>query len=454
MSASKGAVRRVHRSPPLARPPRKVLPQDRGRADGSETVVGRRAPARQNFRWGMANTVEGRRSDQDFLPDFCTARVIFTTVLLAELLAIALSLHSAGSMAAWLPELAMTSLFMQWIVLGSAALLCLARGILLRHPALGAVQVGLLAWCVVLLVTALVTELSWFLAPLLWGQPPWRASFLDSGHLYFFLHAMGAAGIITAIYLRYLYVNWQWRRHIETAAQSQFRALQSRIRPHFLFNCLNSIAAMIAPRPDDAEQAVEDLAELIRASLEGGHNISRFEDELILCRKYLRIEANRLGRRLRLRWETKAIPDHAHIPQLLLQPLLENAVYHGIEMLEEGGVVHVKGERLGAGYRVQISNPRADRVRPAGAGHSLGMNNIQRRLEAIYGPEARLEQHESGQLHVVTVSIPVLTLDDETLQGLITTTTWPKGPRAAQSGAGRPSGSSAGDAADEDPDRG
>lgn len=397
----------------------------------------------------MANTVENRRSDRDFLPDFCTARVVFTTVLLAELLAIALSLHSAAGAAAWLPELAMTSLFVQWVVLGSAALLCLARGNLLRHPALGAVHVGLLAWCVVLLVTALVTELSWRLAPLIWDQSPWKAAFLDSGHLYFFLHAMGAAGILTAIYLRHLYVNWQWHQHIETAAQSQFRALQSRIRPHFLFNCLNSIAAMIAPRPDDAEQAVEDLAGLIRASLEGGHNISRFEDELILCRQYLRIEANRLGKRLQLRWETQAIPAHAHIPQLLLQPLLENAIYHGIEMLEAGGTVHIKGERIGAGYRVQISNPRADRARPADAGHSLGMDNIRRRLQAIYGPDAHLEQHESRQMHVVTVSIPMMTLDDDTLQGL-TTTTWPS---AVKPGPGPSSRLDAGNTADEDPDR-
>ena len=313
----------------------------------------------------------------------------------------------------------MTSLFVQWVVLGSAAVLCALRARLVLSTA----HTAVLSWAIVLLVTALVAELSWFLLPLIWERPLQGAPSLEAGHWYFFLHTMGTAGIIAAIYLRHLYVNWQWNRYVEVAAQSRLRALQARIRPHFLFNCLNSIAAMISERPDEAEQAVEDLASLIRVSLRDGRDIGRFDEEQELCRKYLRIEALRLGERLQLHWETEAIPGHAHIPQLLLQPLLENAVYHGIETLEAGGLVHIRGERARDGYRIRVSNPKGAETPHGGSGHSLGTRNIQERLWAIYGPEARLEEQESAGEYAVVVSIPTMNLDDDTLHTLGEATT-------------------------------
>src|SRR5690606_35547004 len=116
--------------------------------------------------------------------------------------------------------------------------------------------------------------------------------------------------------------------------------LQARIRPHFLFNSMNTIASLTRSNPEQAEQAIEDLADLFRASLGDAHTQISLEDELEIARTHQRIEQLRLGDRLRVSWDIDGLPPRAQVPCLIVQPLLENAVYHGIEMLPAGGTVH------------------------------------------------------------------------------------------------------------------
>ena len=124
------------------------------------------------------------------------------------------------------------------------------------------------------------------------------------------------------------------RKAAEQTAKIQ--ALQSLIRPHFLFNSMNVIASLIPVNPDKAEQVVEDLSELFRASLQRTGAFVRICEGLDLCQRYLHIESLRLGERLRVQWQVETPPTEAEMPLLILQPLMENAIYHGIQPLSEG----------------------------------------------------------------------------------------------------------------------
>ena len=142
-------------------------------------------------------------------------------------------------------------------------------------------------------------------------------------------------------FLRYNYIQRSLHTREESELHARIQALQSRIRPHFLFNSMNIIASLIPVDPDVAETVVEDLSELFRASLqEEGSEVS-IEEELALCRRYTRIEYLRLGERLNIEWQIEDAVESVKIPLLTLQPLLENAIYHGIQPMPEGGTITV-----------------------------------------------------------------------------------------------------------------
>src|SRR5690606_5648979 len=174
----------------------------------------------------------------------------------------------------------------------------------------------------------------------------------------FLLRNEGICLIVTALLQRYFYVAHQWRRQIRAEARARIHSLQARMRPHFLFNAMNTIAALTRTDPAKAEEAVEDLADLLRATLREAERPMRVEDEIELTRVYQRIEEQRLGPRLAVRWNVD-VPSRATMPGLTLQPLLENAIYHGVEPLPAGGTVEIDG-RVEAGSLVfTLTNPVA-----------------------------------------------------------------------------------------------
>ena len=150
--------------------------------------------------------------------------------------------------------------------------------------------------------------------------------------------------IVSAIVLRYFYVTAQWQRDVEASAEAQVQALQARIRPHFLFNSMNTIASLTRSDPATAEHAVEDLSELFRASL-AHKTFVPLSEELELVGSYLRIEGQRLGERLEVEWDLDADAADVEIPELSLQPLVENAVNHGIEQCSAGGAFALRPAR-------------------------------------------------------------------------------------------------------------
>ncbi len=313
-----------------------------------------------------------------FIPDICAPGPVFIMVLLAELMVLVYTLvDSALPVFNW-ELLATASLFVLWVVLLSAALLCWLRGFFARLS-LSLATLGSLL--LVLAVTAFSSQAALQLFPQLSGgvDPRWWV-----------LRNLLVASLLTGIVLRNFYLQHQVRLREKLESQSRLDSLRSRIRPHFLFNTLNSIASLIVSQPEAAEQAVEDLSELFRASLQEGRRPTTVADELHLCELYLGIEQLRLGERLQVSWDIDAAVRDQAMPSLLLQPLVENAVYHGISRLAEGGEVgvsvHLDGRRIAA----CVENP----VSAAGAGaegNRMALANIEQRLQALFGSEGRLQ---------------------------------------------------------------
>jgi two-component system, LytTR family, sensor histidine kinase AlgZ len=257
------------------------------------------------------------------LPDFCAARAVLAVVLIVTLTAIVLAVARQGSGLSFWLDLALSSLFLLWAGMGSAAALCLLR---VRLAALPLAAASALALGSVLAVIALVSlGVLWLGSSALLGP---RASnlLLPVAPQRFFAANLGIGAIIGALALRYFYVSGEWRRNVELQAQARMRALQARIRPHFLFNSMNTIAALTRSDPARAEEAVEDLADLFRANLNEKRSRITLKEELEVARIYQRIEQLRLGERLRVIWDVADLPMRALVPGLLMQPLLENAI--------------------------------------------------------------------------------------------------------------------------------
>ncbi|MCW9023983.1 MAG: histidine kinase [Gammaproteobacteria bacterium] len=329
--------------------------------------------------------------DNLFLPDFCAIRMVFVVVIIAELAAFVLALAPLGVPATerW-NNLGQISFFMQWCALASSALLCVSRPFLAR---LAPMRVGMISLSIILFVIVLVSEGAYqlFQTPL-YGEN-------REQHLQFMLRNLAIGIIISAALLRYFYIQHQWRTRIKAESKARLQALQSRIRPHFLFNSMNTIASLTRISPDKAETAVENLSDLFRASLIDTRESLTLKEEINLCQRYLDIESLRLGERLQVHWEINNLPMDALVPPLLLQPLLENAVYHGIETSTEGGTISIEGHVENQCIHLQIENPMShESTHSNKRGHQIAQDNIRERLHTLYGGRAGLElQAQDGR---------------------------------------------------------
>jgi two-component system sensor histidine kinase AlgZ len=339
-----------------------------------------------------------------FLPDLCSRQAVGVLILVAELLAIVLVLARSGFSASGWADLGMTSLFVQLVTLSTAGLLCQVRTPLARLPRNVAAA---LAFAVVVF-TALAFSIAkqWAYGAILDpGLPDPGVSLANVAA------NVLVAAIIGGLILRYFYVQEQLRLQQEAELEARIQALQSRIRPHFLFNSMNIIASLIATDPDTAESVVEDLADLFRASLREAGSEIPLRQEIDLCRRYMRIEQLRIGGRLKVEWHTETAPiDDIRIPLLTLQPLLENAVYHGIQPLAGGGTVSVRVDYRDGVVQIRVENPVAPEATGAPAsghrGNRMALDNIRHRLQAVYGPQARLITGREDGTYGTTLQYP------------------------------------------------
>ena len=212
------------------------------------------------------------------------------------------------------------------------------------------------------------------------------------------LAALAAAALLA--YLRLLA-----KAYSPALAEARLQALQSRIRPHFLFNSLNAVLSLVRRDPARAEDALEDLADLFRALMQDNRSFVRLADEIALLQRYARLEQLRLGERLAIDWDLGAAPLQALLPPMVLQPLLENAVYHGVEPGTGTGRVAVRIERRGARVLARIENPYLEEHAQR-AGNRMALANIRERLQLFFDAEARLEARVAGERYLVEIEMP------------------------------------------------
>lgn len=345
-----------------------------------------------------------RTEAQRLLPDFCTIQGVLSVILIAQALALLLELSDREPGNQFWIGLGMRSLFIQWVVLVSAAVLCQLSRFYVRW---GPTRTGVIAFMIIQVVTVMVSTIVYrfvFSTVFEWYER-------DPG-LEFFLRNLGMSSIVSLILLRYRYVQFQWKTQERSEAEARLDALQSRIRPHFLFNSLNTIASLTRSNPGLAEEIVQDLAELFRASLMSNRKFINLSDELELVRQYLNIESQRLGARLNVIWQTDTVPGDARIPPLTLQPLVENAVKHGIELSQAGGEIRLQGhiDQNKLVLSVENSLPEGHAVQPRN-GNRMALANVEARIQGCFPGKGQVFTSVSEGIFRVRVVFPYLKVE-------------------------------------------
>jgi two-component system sensor histidine kinase AlgZ len=356
--------------------------------------------ARAQLAWPL--DLEAR--DSDFLPNFCHGWVVFNVAVAAELLALVVTLVMPRGLVAadtW-QDFLLISLFVQWVALGGTAALCFARRYLNRLPNVRALGMAyLLLLCATFVVSELTVWLLWALGRSPSPRPAWYGDF----HLL----TLTLSAIVYGLLLRYFLAKHELTQRTRSEERAKLAALQSRIRPHFVFNSLNIIASLTRSEPTKAEAAIEDMAELFRMMLSEDETLVPVKNEIEVAKKYLALEALRLDNRLHVEWNIGTFPRRAVMPVLTLQPLLENAIRHGIEELPGGGVLSVTlreaEDRIHIEVRGPLAKPRA-RGRPPIEAATQSLDNIRQRFQSHYGAAARLTALEQDGIFRVEVVLP------------------------------------------------
>jgi two-component system sensor histidine kinase AlgZ len=309
------------------------------------------------------------------LPDFRNFGVMLRILLGVNLLALAAALVQSAGLLDWLQRFVDMAAWVQPLLLFNLSVLALQSKGLQRLP-------SWLATTAVILMAAVSALLM---------IDFWRFMGLDDGGWQRMVRAamLGAFAAGTLLF----YFALRARAFSPALTEARLQALTARIRPHFLFNSLNAVLSLIRAEPRRAETALEELAELFRALMRDHRDLLPLADEIALCRQYLDLEKLRLGERLNVEWEIVDVPTDLKVPPLMLQPLLENAVYHGIEPYGEAGTLRIRFARSGKELHIDLVNPCHSTAVVPGGNH-MALSNIRERLALYYDLEARLETNE------------------------------------------------------------
>lgn len=332
-------------------------------------------------------------SKSQLLPDFCHNRGVLAVIVLAQTVAIVLAFAPAAGNDPWL-RLGVISLFVHWISLLTLAVLCRLR------PQLGlfsALWQGIFALFVLLSFTLIVSVLAWHFL-LHYG---WQAS-LPATH--FIFANLLVALIVGLLGIQFSLLHKERNERIAAQSRAELDALQARIRPHFLFNSLNTAAELIHQDPAAAEQALLNLAALFRAAMQAGGEAS-LQDELVLAQQYLALERWRLGPRLQIDWRLPDESPQIKMPVLTLQPLFENAICHGIEPNRTGGTITIELVPSDKSITILICNTLSLSSR-ATQGNGIALANIRQRLGLMYQSKAHLHCSRTEDTFRVKLVLP------------------------------------------------
>jgi len=322
------------------------------------------------------------------LPNFCNLGVMLRSLLVVNsLLAAAAVVRAPSPDAIWLEFLVMAA-FGEPVLIASIVVLCAARRFLgaIGYPAaIAVIAVFELA------ITGLLFQAS--------------SSFLPFPGGMTFAQVALASLFMVAVVLGYF--DLRARALSPAVAEARIQALQARIRPHFLYNSINAVLSLIRTEPRRAERALEDLADLFRVLMAENRTLAPIGNEVELARQYLALESLRLGERLKVTWHTETMPADAIVPPLILQPLVENAVYHGIEPSEAGGEIVIVVARDAGRVLMELTNPLPGATKRT-AGNRMAIDNIRERLQLHYDAEASMSSEVRDGRYRVTIRIPYL----------------------------------------------
>ncbi|MBS0345766.1 MAG: histidine kinase [Proteobacteria bacterium] len=324
----------------------------------------------------------GRVRYQGALPDFRNLGVVLRILVLVNALALLAVLVRSEAGARLGQDVLDMAMRVEFPLILSIALLFLVQPLLGRLPAPG----GLIAAGGIVLAVAVVAHV--LLAPVdgygLGRSVFW--SWMALGCVLAYFHHRGAT-------------------YAPALAEARLMALTARIRPHFLFNSLNGVLGVLRSNPRRAEEALEELSDLFRALMQDNRDLVPLADEVLLCERYLNLERLRLGERLAVDWSRDPAADAALVPPLMLQPLVENAVYHGIEPGAAGGTVIIATARRGAEVCIEITNPLCGALTHH-AGNRMALDNIRERLMLFYDLEASLDVEQASDVYQVRIRLP------------------------------------------------
>lgn len=321
------------------------------------------------------------------LPNFCNLGVMLRTLILANLMCLGVLLAKSGGLERWWDDILGFSIIVQPTLLLSLGLLCALRRWLGKLE----YRVGLVI--IVLLELLVVTGVFTFMQPLVSVNE-------SASPVRYWLVCLLMTGVIL------LYFDMRNRALSPALSEARLQALQARIRPHFLFNSINAVLSLVRKEPQRAERALEDMAELFRVLMADNKQLTRLEDEVRLCRQYLDLEQLRLGGRLQVAWHVEKMPGDAMVPPLILQPLLENAVYHGIEPLSEPGEVNLNIYRNKDNQVVIVLRNPYSQEGSHHIGNKMAMGNIRERLSLHFDVEASLKTQVTGNSYQATITLP------------------------------------------------
>ncbi len=324
----------------------------------------------------------------DVLPNFRNLGIVLRIMLITNGFGVLVALAQADALADIWPRMLHGSAFLQPVLLSSLLFLYatsgqLARMVYARGVGAVLVMVAVLAW----ITAKFGGELFGFADEFdLWRRillSVFAAMFVLA---YFRLRAQSLSPAISG---------------------ARLQALQTRIRPHFLFNSINAVLGIVRSEPKRAEAALEDMADLFRMAMSDNRELVKLQQEVELSRRYLALEQLRLGERLKVDWQIPDMPGDALIPPLMLQPLLENAVYHGIEPMQEGGEIVIHIYRSGKELHLDVRNP----CRVQGEHHNgnkMALLNIRERLALQFDLEAKYSVETGAGYYRVHIMIPYI----------------------------------------------
>jgi two-component system, LytTR family, sensor histidine kinase AlgZ len=325
-----------------------------------------------------------RDGPTDTLPDFRNLGVIARILVIVNALAFVAAAVKASSFQQLLEAFLEIALLVEPVLISSLLALYVANAGLARLPYGPGVGV---VFAIVLVLTAAAY-------PLLPGE-----DFSPGG----LARCAAFAALTTGFLIGYFFL--RNRAFSPALSEARLQALQARIRPHFLFNSLNAVLSLIRTDARRAETAIEDLAELYRMLLADTGTLTSLAEELELVRQYLNLEQLRLGDRLNVEWRIESAPRDALVPPLLLQPLVENAVYHGIEPAMEAGTIEIAIYLNGDRLHVRLTNPYHPEHQHR-QGNRIALTNIRERLQLHFDVEADMESGVVGKSYEIHMQMP------------------------------------------------